>query len=95
MREEVKDRLGNSIYLTDERWEHFIENHPELESLRDKALNAARPGARTRDPLSLEAFYYNKNFLNLHEVFDDIDVVVVFRWQSNVPNHFIVTAYPV
>jgi len=28
----VTDRHGNSIYLTDERWEHIIEpvNHPEM-----------------------------------------------------------------
>ena len=28
----VRDRLGNEIYLTHERWEHIIEsfNHPEM-----------------------------------------------------------------
>ena len=28
----VKDRYGNTIYLTDERWEHIIDpwNHPEM-----------------------------------------------------------------
>jgi hypothetical protein len=29
----VQDKYGNSIYLTQERWEHIIEpiNHPEME----------------------------------------------------------------
>ncbi len=28
----VRDRDGNTIYMTDERWEHIIEplNHPEM-----------------------------------------------------------------
>jgi hypothetical protein len=30
----VKDRFGNNVYLTQERWEHIIEsiNHPEIEA---------------------------------------------------------------
>jgi hypothetical protein len=28
----VQDRYGNSIYLTQERWEHIVQsvNHPEM-----------------------------------------------------------------
>ena len=29
----VRDRWGNEIYLTDERWEHILERHEELTGL--------------------------------------------------------------
>lgn len=89
MRGEVQDRYGNTFSLTNERWEHIIENHPELEGLHDKVLNAVRSGARTRDLLSLDTFYCNKNFLNLLEDFDEIEVVVVFRWLVKCSEQFL------
>jgi hypothetical protein len=94
MRDEVQDRFGNTIYLTDERWEHILENHPEMEGLREKVLSTLRAGTRSQDPLRLDTFYYNKKFANLHEDFDEIEAVVIFSWQLNVPNNFVVTAYP-
>ncbi len=94
MRDEVQDRYGNTIYLTDERWEHILENHPEMEGLRDKVLSAVRAGNRSQDPLKLDTFYYDRKFIDLHKDFDEIEVVVVFAWQLNTTNNFIVTAYP-
>ncbi len=34
----IRDRYGNSIYLTQERWEHIIEsiNHPEMEEYEEE-----------------------------------------------------------
>ena len=33
----VRDRYGNEIYLTQERWDHIIEptNHPEMAELKN------------------------------------------------------------
>ena len=33
----VQDRYGNTVYLTEERWQHIIEaiNHPEMEDYED------------------------------------------------------------
>lgn len=95
MREEIQDRYGNAIYMTDERWEHILENHSELEEFRGEVLSTVRTGTRTQDPFDLETFYYRKKFVALHEDFDTIEVVVYFRWQFNAPNNFVMTAYPV
>jgi len=33
----VRDRYGNGIYLTDERWKHIVEpmNHPEMSAYEE------------------------------------------------------------
>jgi len=28
----VRDRYGDTVYLTNERWHHILENHPEMEN---------------------------------------------------------------
>jgi hypothetical protein len=38
MREEVADRYGNVIYLTDERWQHIVKNHFKLNGHRAEVL---------------------------------------------------------
>jgi len=94
MRDEIQDRYGNIIYLTDERWEHIIERHPEFTQHRTKILATVRLGKRRRDTFSLDTFYYNKTFHQLTGKLKSIEVVVIFRWQDDRPNNFIVTAYP-
>jgi hypothetical protein len=39
-------------------------------------------------------FYYYKIFHKFKEEFDAIEVVVIFRWQFDKANNFILTAYP-
>ena len=34
----VTDKWGNEIRLTDERWEHIIENHWEIEDYLDEII---------------------------------------------------------
>ena len=80
MREEVRDRKGNSIYLTDERWEHIIENHPELMAHRAEVISTVRSGNREQDSMIPNKFHYNKKFPDLNEEFDEIEVVVLFKW---------------
>lgn len=92
MREEIRDKRGNIIYLTDERWEHILENHSDLDSHRDKVISTIRSGKRTQDPLLPDKFYYNKKFLQFLDEYDEIEVVVISRWQKNKSNQFIVTA---
>ena len=94
MREEIQDRYGNTIYLTDERWEHVLENHPELDRNRAEVISTVRSGKRTQDPMIPYKFFYNKKFPNLSEDFDEIEVVVLFKWKNDQPNNFILTAYP-
>lgn len=40
MIEVVRDAQGRRIYLTDERWRHIIDIHPECEALRCKEQEA-------------------------------------------------------
>ena len=49
MREEVQDRFGNKIYMTDERWQHIISSHPQLKERRAEVLNTIRFGKRWQD----------------------------------------------
>jgi len=95
MRDEIQDQFGNAIYLTDERWEHIVEEHSELDGHRAEVLNTVRSGKRSQDPLIPNKFFYNKKLRQLIEDFDEIEVVVIFRWQDDKPNNFIVTAYSV
>jgi len=93
MREEVQDRFGNTIYLTDERWKHIVKSHYQLNGHRAEVLKAVRLGKRTQDVVLPYKFYYNYPIQFLTP-FQEIEVVVVFRWRQNKPNNFIVTAYP-
>lgn len=94
MREEVTDRYGNVVYLTDERWQHISKRHRELDGHRAEVLSTVRSGKRKQDALHVNKFYYNKKFWNLRGRFEEIEVVVLCRWQKDRPNNFILTAYP-
>lgn len=93
MRDEIQDRSGNTIYLTDERWRHITKFHPQLDGYRAEVLSTVRSGKRRQDQLFPDKFYYKKAFRNLGR-FREVEVVVLFRWRDDKPNNFIVTAYP-
>ena len=93
MREEVIDKLGNGVYLTDERWQHIVSEHSKLRGCRNEVLSAVRSGKRKQDQWFLDKFYYNKKFLTAQGRIKEIEVVVIFRWKVNTPNNFILTAY--
>jgi hypothetical protein len=94
MREEVTDRYGNVIYLTDERWQHIVERHPELAKCRAEVLSTIRSGDRRQSPYYPDTFHYRKTFRHFKGWFKKIEVVVAFHWQIDKPNNFVVTAYP-
>ena len=56
--EHVTDRWGNRITLTDERWQHIIEWHPELEGFEDDVLDTIRKGRRRQDPIDPHKYKY-------------------------------------
>ena len=39
MAAKVRDRYGNLIALTDERWRHIVTYHPELEEFLDEVMS--------------------------------------------------------
>ena len=56
--QQVTDRWSNRITLTDERWQHIIEWHPELEGFEDDVLDAIRKGRRRQDPIDPHKYKY-------------------------------------
>ncbi|MBI5839848.1 MAG: hypothetical protein HZB19_07075 [Chloroflexi bacterium] len=96
----VQDRFGNSIYLTQERWEHIIEaiNHPEMEDYEDELMETIQKGTRKQDPLNPQKYRYSCRFDNLPQDNTHIVAIVLFRLYERgigeIESHnFIVTAY--
>jgi len=96
----IQDRYGNSIYLTQERWEHIIEsiNHPEMEEFEEEMKETVRSGTRKQDSLNPQKFRYSKDFNNLPADNTHIVAIVLFGARESeigeiISNNFIVTAY--
>ena len=96
----VQDRYGNSIYLTQERWEHIIEsvNHPEMENYEEELKEAIKMGSRKQDSLNPQKYLYSKEFDNWPAQNTHIVAIVLFRLRGGnngeiISNNFIVTAY--
>jgi len=95
-----RDRFGNDIYLTYERWSHIIapDNHPQVEPYDDYLRETIRMGRRKQDPLIPKAYKYYRKFDDLPEGMNHMVAVVVFRWVTDPDGamheeKFIVTAY--
>lgn len=63
----VHDRRGNEIYITDERWEHIHERHPEIISYEAHVLKTLRSGRRKQQPLEPDIFKYSRSYDDLPE----------------------------
>jgi hypothetical protein len=63
----VRDRYGNDIYLTDERWEHIVEpmNHPEMSAYEEHLKETIQSGKWKQDPLNPQKYRYVKPFDDL------------------------------
>lgn len=96
----VFDRLGNPVYLTQERWEHITENdsHPEMEDFEEELKETIRQGRRRQVPVQPQKYEYSKAFDYLLENNTHLVAIVLFRLRENeqgrpVANNYIVTAY--
>lgn len=94
----VQDRYGNTIYLTEERWQHILESRPELEPLLDKFLETIRTGRRKQDEIIPNEYRYYKQFNELLPENNHLIAIVIFRTQLDatgryVPNNFVVTGW--
>jgi hypothetical protein len=65
----ARDRYGNDIYLTDERWRHIIDpiNHPEMTDYEVELRNTIETRYRRQDALNPRKHRYTKAFDNLAE----------------------------
>jgi len=86
----IRDRYGNEIELTEERWAHIIEGHPELEDFLDEVLETVRTGSRRQDPLDPQKYRYTRAFDHLP--FGATRLVAIVKLTRN---NFIVTAYTI
>ena len=95
-----RDRYGNEIYLTHERWKHIIEamNHPEMLAYEEHLKETIQSGKRKQDSLNPRKYRYVKSFDDLVEDNTHIVAIVMFglsesRSGAPVPNNYVVTAY--
>ena len=100
MTDVVRDRYGNEIYLTDERWNHIVGRHVSMTGYRDHLLATLRTGQRRQDPLDPSKFKYYVPFADLESHYNHIVVVVKFSEREMAeggtrPNNFVLTAYQV
>ncbi len=94
----IKDRYGNTIYFTDERWRHILESRPELEPHQNKFLETLRIGRRKQDPLVSNKYRYSMRFDELLPENNHLVLIVVFKTQLDdegmyVPNNFVLTGW--
>lgn len=95
-----RDRFGNEIYLTHERWAHIVnpDNHPEVESYFSYLKETIRLGRRRQDPYDPNGYQYYRSFPDLPSDNTHVVVCVRFRW-FNAPDgtvreeKFVATAY--
>jgi hypothetical protein len=61
IRAAVNDPNGRTVELTEERWGHIVERHPEIQMLDQTVLRAIQaPDHRMRGRLGNEEWYYVK-----------------------------------
>ncbi len=94
----VRDRYRNEIYLTEERWEHILESHPELESLLDDFLETIRSGQRKQDTLIPNKYRYFQQVDSLLPENNHLVVIVIFKTTIDergnyISNNFVVTGW--
>lgn len=95
-----RDRFGNDIYLTHERWQHIIDsdNHPEVEPYFDDVRETIRLGRRRQDPYDPHGYNYYRAFSDLEDDNTHMVVCVRFRWITKADGtmreeKFVTTAY--
>ncbi len=99
-RRAARDRLGNSIYITEERWKHIVLQRPWLDGHLDDVLDALRLGKRKQDPLNQDKYKYYLPCDDLLPEHNHIVAVVLFRNKATAggkqaPNNFVVTVWTV
>ena len=96
----VQDRDSNSIYLTEERWQHITDsdNHPEMQDYEDHLKTTLKNGRRQQEPLNPRKYRYIQMFDDLAGDFNQLVVIVLFDLYVNeqgntISNNFVATAF--
>lgn len=96
IRATVQDRYGNEVYITEERWQHIITGHRDMENNFEYLLKTLRTGKRRRDHENPSKFLYTKKFKHLPPQTALLVVVKFGHMQAakrNIPNNFVLSAY--
>ena len=68
MEEAFKDKFNNTIKLTDKRWSHIINEHPEVEPLKDMLSNVLKnPDLVKRSKRDKDTFLYYRYYKDIHK----------------------------
>ena len=93
---ETYDKQGNLIYLTNERWRHIVETHPEMKKYKKELIHTLRKGRKKQDLLDHAKYKYYQRFDNLEKGYNHIVAVVKFKLKGEEKqNNFILTAYQI
>ena len=96
IREWVEDKYGNEIYITEERWNHVLNQHSEMTECWNTVLKTLRTGTRRQDRENPSKFWYSKKFKNL-PYGNAIVVITKFSFKNQqgkrIPNNFVITAF--
>lgn len=96
MKAAVADGFGHEIYLTDERWQHIVDEHPEMEGFEQRVLDTLRLGRRFQDSVRPDVFLYSRDCPDLPAGNTTIVVVVRFGVRPDGgANNFVLTAYQI
>jgi hypothetical protein len=96
----IQDRDGHPIYLTEERWQHIIDdtNHPEMVDYEEHLKTTMKQGRRRQELLNPRKYRYSHPFNDLPDDTNHIVAIVLFGFDVDkraeiVPNNFVVTAF--
>ncbi len=96
----VHDRDGNSIYLTQERWSHIVDenNHSEMLAYEEHLQLTLKRGRRRQEPLNPRKYRYYHPFDNLPDDVNHIVAIVLFGYDidehgQTIPNNYVATAF--
>jgi len=96
----VQDGEGQSIYLTEERWQHITNaaNHPEMADQEDHLKTTLQKGRRRQEPLNPRKYRYSHPFDDLPDDFNHVVAIALFGFDvdeqgETVPNNFVATAF--
>jgi len=94
----IHDHDNNPIYLTQERWDHIVENHPEMANVETHLKTTLQRGRRRQEPLNPRKYRYAFFFNDLTEDYNHIVAIVLFGFDVDaqgrtIPNNFVATAF--
>lgn len=75
---QVRDRYGNSIYMTAERWQHAVKNRDWLADYLEQTLDTLRLGRRKQDPMNPNKYKYYRECQALLPDYNHLVVIVLF-----------------